>query len=72
MLSELKEVVDSCHYDENQTFGAVLVEIKDTRLKAEYGWCIDSKLFNFEVWSNGIMLYQRQLHKPPKAWNMCR
>jgi len=45
-------VIWSCCYDQNLTFAAVLVEIKDEKLKALYGGN-----YLMEVWHQGILLY---------------
>lgn len=57
-LRKLKKVIGSTYYDENCKFGAILVEIHDHRLIEIYGG-----KFLFEVWANGVMIYQRPLTK---------
>ena len=56
-LSDLKNVLRSCYFDENLRFCAILSEIKLDELKDIYG----GANFLLEVWSDGELLYQRTL-----------
>jgi len=66
-LAELKEVVRSCHFDENMKFCAILTKINDERLKIQ----IEGN-FLLQIWSEGILLFQRPLQREVRAWNVSR
>lgn len=53
-LHEIRDIVSSCYFDENNNFCAVLSKVSDPDLKVKFG---SSRLIEcnylFEVWSQG-------------------
>ena len=66
-LKALKEVIQSCYFDENLTFCAVLSRVHDDKLKEMLGGN-----FLFELWFEGELLYQKPLKNKVRAWNQTR
>ena len=70
-LHEIRKVVDSCYFDEEQKNAAILSEIdpdqKYDDLRKSYGG-----RYLFEVWRDGELLYQRALKQKIVRWNMSR
>lgn len=53
-MREIRDVVSSCYFDENNKFCAVLSKVKDLELKGKLGASRKIKCnYLFEVWSQG-------------------
>jgi len=71
-LQKIREIVRSCHFDQNNLFCAVLSKVSDPRLKDKYGDGSTKCNYLFEVWSQGELLFQRPLKNKIRVWNTSR
>jgi len=68
-LHDLKQVVQMSHDDQNLSFGAILIEVKNAQLRSLY---TEGKRYSLEIWCRGRMVYHRPLERKVRAWSTSR